>query len=76
MVFSLLSTKYHIPSTGIQCVARDHLLQKLNGGLRQGVRVILVCAPAGYGKTTLVSEWANQLAPGPMLVEARPAWRG
>ena len=61
MVISLLSTKYNIPLSGIHRVERLHLLQKLNDGLQQGRRLILVCAPAGYGKTTLVGEWINQL---------------
>ena len=64
MVVSLLSTQYHIPPVGVNLVKRHHLLQKLNDGLCQGKRLILVCAPAGYGKTTLVCEWANQIAGG------------
>jgi LuxR family maltose regulon positive regulatory protein len=63
LVISLLSTKYNIPPAGIKRVERRHLVQKLNAGLRQGKRLILVCAPAGYGKTTLVGEWVNQNTP-------------
>lgn len=56
MVISLLSTKTNIPPAGTNLVERRHLLQKLNDGFEQGKRLILVCAPAGYGKTTLVDE--------------------
>lgn len=41
-------------------VARPHLLARLDEGLRLGRRLTLIAAPAGYGKTTLLSEWVNQ----------------
>jgi LuxR family maltose regulon positive regulatory protein len=39
-------------------VARPDLIQKLQVG--QTSKVILVSAPAGYGKTTLLAEWIDQ----------------
>ena len=30
----------------------------------QGKRLLLVCAPAGYGKTTLVGAWVHQITSG------------
>jgi LuxR family maltose regulon positive regulatory protein len=56
----LLATKFYIPSPHANVVARPHLLARLDEGLRLGRRLTLIAAPAGYGKTTLVSEWVNQ----------------
>jgi len=53
----LLSTKFHAPSIGSTLVRRQRLWRVLDEGLEQRVSLILVCGPAGYGKTTLVSEW-------------------
>lgn len=36
---------------------RQSLLDQLHGDFSHEKRLILVCAPAGYGKTTLVCEW-------------------
>lgn len=43
------------PRPGI--VMRQQLTDRLNEGLARGSRVTLISAPAGFGKTTLVSEW-------------------
>ncbi len=51
----LLTTKLHIPQPRPELVPRLRLVERLNAGL-QG-KLTLVSAPAGYGKTTLVSEW-------------------
>jgi LuxR family maltose regulon positive regulatory protein len=74
---SLLSTKYQIPLVGARPIQRCSLLQKLNDGFELGRRLILVCAPAGYGKTTLVCEWVNQigeLGADPEHPAPRVAW--
>ncbi len=55
----LLATKLCIPPTVSALIPRPHLLEKLNEGLRLSLRVTLVSAPAGYGKTTLLSDWAH-----------------
>ena len=65
MVIPLLSTKHSIPPAGTHLVERYHLLQKLTDGFSQGKRLLLVCAPAGYGKTTLVGAWVHQISSGP-----------
>jgi LuxR family maltose regulon positive regulatory protein len=54
----LLSTKLYIPSTRPNLVPRPRLIQKLNAGLH--CKVTLISAPAGYGKTTLISDWIEQ----------------
>jgi LuxR family maltose regulon positive regulatory protein len=53
----LLATKIHIPSLRGTLVKRPHLIQRLNDGIAQNCRLTLVSAPAGFGKTTLLSEW-------------------
>jgi LuxR family maltose regulon positive regulatory protein len=52
---ALLSTKLHVPRPHPALVHRPRLTERLEAGLRG--RLTLVSAPAGYGKTTLVSEW-------------------
>ena len=56
----LLTTKLHIPSSRPNLVARPHLAARLDDGLQQGRRLSLLCAPAGYGKTTLAVDWLNR----------------
>lgn len=51
----LLSTKLMPPQLRGPLIARQRLLQRLDEGLEQ--KVTLISAPAGFGKTTLVSEW-------------------
>ena len=53
----LLQTKLYVPRVRPPCVPRPHLIQKLNQGLQTGGKLTLISAPAGFGKTTLVSEW-------------------
>ncbi len=58
----LLATKLHIPSLRPKVVLRTSLIERLDEGLPQnkgfGSKLTLVSAPAGFGKTTLISEWA------------------
>jgi len=54
----MLLTKLHIPSPGSNIVHRLHLIEKLNSGLKR--KLILVSAPAGFGKTTLICDWLDQ----------------
>lgn len=58
----LLETKFIIPPTRPALVARPHLLEQLNNGLHH--KLTLISAPAGFGKTTLVTEWLEHLAGG------------
>jgi LuxR family maltose regulon positive regulatory protein len=59
----LLATKFLLPASSHEIIARPHLLALLNAGLHQ--RVILVSAAAGFGKTTLLANWVRSFAPGP-----------
>ena len=53
----LLATKLHMPGPRPGQVPRPRLAERLDEGLGQGL--ILVCAPAGYGKTVLLADWAR-----------------
>ena len=55
----LLTTKLRVPPTLSTLIARPRLLDKLSEGLKLGRRMTLVAAPAGYGKTSLLSYWAR-----------------
>jgi LuxR family maltose regulon positive regulatory protein len=61
----LLTSKLYIPRVRASLVARPRLLEHLDEGLREGSRLILISAPAGFGKTTLVSEWHSSPAGRP-----------
>jgi LuxR family maltose regulon positive regulatory protein len=53
----ILATKLYIPPSRQRVVVRPRLVERLNEGLAAGHKLTLVSAPAGFGKTTLVSEW-------------------
>ncbi len=52
----LLATKLHVPRPQPGFVPRPRLVEALGEGLAR--RLILVCAPAGSGKTALLADWA------------------
>ncbi len=58
----LLATKLFIPPPVKNLVMRPRLLDKLDEGLHPDCRLTLVCAPAGFGKTTLVGSWIANLS--------------
>ena len=55
----LLQTKLHVPRLRPFLVPRPHLIKALNQGLAG--KLTLISAPAGFGKTTLVSSWIDTL---------------
>jgi LuxR family maltose regulon positive regulatory protein len=59
MATSILVTKLYIPSTRTNLVHRPDLIKRLNNGLNR--KLALISAPAGFGKTTLVSAWVDSL---------------
>jgi LuxR family maltose regulon positive regulatory protein len=59
MADPLLRTKLYIPPLRPGSVRRPHLVERLNAGLDR--KLALVSAPAGFGKTTLLSEWVGYL---------------
>ena len=58
MAAPLLRTKIYLPPIRPQVVSRPRLIERLNA--RPECKLALVSAPAGFGKTTLVSEWLQQ----------------
>jgi hypothetical protein len=53
----ILATKLYIPPPRPKIVPRPRLLERLTEGLSSGYKLTLISASAGFGKTTLVSEW-------------------
>ena len=54
----LLATKLYTPGPRPGQVPRPRLAERLDEGLARGL--VLVCAPAGYGKTVLLGDWARR----------------
>jgi LuxR family maltose regulon positive regulatory protein len=57
MALTLLSTKLSLPPRPRALVPRPRLVARLEEGLE--ARMILISAPAGFGKTTLLAEWLH-----------------
>jgi LuxR family maltose regulon positive regulatory protein len=57
MSVPILATKLYIPPPRSKIVLRPRLIERLTEGLSASRKLTLISAPAGFGKTTLVSEW-------------------
>jgi LuxR family maltose regulon positive regulatory protein len=55
MATVILATKLYIPPPPPKVVLRPHLIERMNEGIHH--KLTLISAPAGFGKTTLLSEW-------------------
>ena len=53
----ILATKLYLPRLRPNVVSRPRLIERLNEGLHR--KLTLIAAPAGFGKTTLVSAWVE-----------------
>jgi len=72
MAMPVLATKLYVPAPRPQIVVRSRLLERLTAGRVAGRKLTLVCAPAGFGKSTLLSEWVASIpTPDPA---SRVAW--
>jgi LuxR family maltose regulon positive regulatory protein len=64
--YPILQTKLYIPRTRPELISRPRLIERLSAGLGQdqgfGRKLTVLSAPAGFGKTTLLSEWVTQLS--------------
>ncbi len=57
LAIPLLTTKLYVPPPRLNLVARSRLIARLQAGLRN--KLTLLAAPAGFGKTTLLSAWLS-----------------
>jgi LuxR family maltose regulon positive regulatory protein len=64
---ALLKAKLYIPPTRTDLVPRPRLIECLEAGFER--KLTLISAPAGFGKTTLLSEWIAGSEP-----RTRVAW--
>lgn len=55
----IIETKLFVPKTRGKLIVRSHLNQRLNEGLYR--KLTIITAPAGYGKSTLLSEWVTTI---------------
>jgi LuxR family transcriptional regulator, maltose regulon positive regulatory protein len=51
----LLETKLHVPKVRRSLVARPRLIERMSHGAES--KLTLISAPAGFGKTTILTEW-------------------
>ena len=63
-----LATKIAPPHVGSRWIARQRLLARI--GVPPAKQLVLVNAPAGFGKTSLLAAWSRELS----LAGIRPAW--
>jgi ATP/maltotriose-dependent transcriptional regulator MalT len=68
---SVLGTKLHLPSPRRRLVSRPRITDQLLVAGGEGPRLVLVAAPAGFGKTTLLAQWLAQAAG---TLQCRVAW--
>ena len=68
---ALLETKFYIPRSRRDLVPRPRLSERLDRG--SASTLMLVSAPAGFGKTTLLTEWLAT-GPGAPADQRRAAW--
>ena len=61
MPMPVLSTKLFVPPRRPQSVPRARLVDRLSAGRAAGRKLTLISAPAGFGKTTVVSEWIAEV---------------
>ena len=60
------------PPLRANLTARPRLQARLDNGLQPGQRLMLIAAPAGFGKTTLIAEWLAALSA--RTAAPRAAW--
>jgi LuxR family maltose regulon positive regulatory protein len=71
MPLTVLDTKLFPPVRRPRLVVRSRLIERLDAVLETGRKLALISAPAGFGKTTLVSDWIEPSLQRPAL---RVAW--
>jgi LuxR family transcriptional regulator, maltose regulon positive regulatory protein len=71
---ALLATKLYVPHAPAMLVARPRLLARLDAGLR--CPLTLIAAPAGSGKTALLTHWLSSAGSAARQAQASPARDG
>jgi LuxR family maltose regulon positive regulatory protein len=66
----ILQTKLYIPLPKPTLTPRPHLVERLNAGLSR--KVIVISAPAGFGKTTLLAEFGTHIMADSVPAARRP----
>lgn len=67
-----MQTKLYIPAVWPKVVHRPRLINRLDQGQQLGHKLAAISAPAGFGKTTLVSEWVYQKVGGGRMRDDSP----
>jgi LuxR family transcriptional regulator, maltose regulon positive regulatory protein len=70
----LVATKVHVPAPRRQLVARPRLTDHLPGPSAAFPRLVLISAPAGFGKTTLLTQWLTRWLSQRPTPPLRVAW--
>ena len=73
MPIALLETKLYVPRSRRGLVLRPRLSERLDRGTAS--KLVLVSAPAGFGKTTLLTEWLAARPPALADGQRRPGSR-
>jgi len=74
MATPILATKLYIPPPRPELVPRPRLIKRLNLSHRRKAGVALISAPAGFGKTTVVTEWIHQSGDSEPVNLSRVVW--
>jgi LuxR family maltose regulon positive regulatory protein len=70
----VLGTKLHVPIPRRQLVPRPRLTDRLQADARSMPRLVLVAAPAGFGKTTVLTQWLTTTGSPATGASLRVAW--
>ena len=71
MSINLIPTKLIIPKRQLGVIRRSRLVEFLHEHLER--KLLFVTAPAGYGKSTLLTEWSQSLLESDAAAEVSPA---
>ena len=71
---SVLGTKLHLPTPRRELVPRPRLTAQLLASPQSMPRLVLVAAPAGFGKTTMLTQWLTATGEDRAAPTHRVAW--
>ena len=70
----VLGTKLHLPTSRRPLVPRGRITDRLSVEAGSMPRLVLVSAPAGFGKTTVMAQWLSSDGAGTTDERRRVAW--